>query len=291
VAPLVQGVAGVLRRLGRPFEIVVVDDGSRDATLSRLRELREEVPELVVLALRRNFGQTAALKAGLERARGEAIVTMDGDLQNDPEDIPRLVAALEAGADVVSGWRRQRRDTLLRKVPSWLANGLIRLLTRVPIHDQGCSLKAYRRSVVRGLDLYADLHRFVAILAMPLGARIEEIEVRHHSRTAGSSKYGLSRTTKVMLDLFEITMLTGFREHPIRWFAIVALAFLAAALAIVTMVLLGGGEGVVFTAVGFLALFSFTGCMLYGLLAETLLELVGRGRSRGVLHREWGRDQ
>jgi hypothetical protein len=182
-------------------------------------------------------------------------------------------------------------DTLvLRKIPSWLANRLIRLLTSVPIHDQGCSLKAYRRSVVHGLDLYADKHRFIAILTMPLGARIEEIEVRHHPRTAGHSKYGLSRTFKVMVDLFDITMLTWFRESPIRWFAIVALPFLAAALATGTMLLLAPSGSIVLPTVCFLTIFAFTGCILFGLLAETLLESAGRGRRRAVLFREWGRD-
>jgi hypothetical protein len=291
VAPLARGIASVMRGLGLPFEIVIVDDGSHDATLPRLRALREEIPELVVVALRRNFGQTAALKAGLERARGDAIVTMDGDLQNDPTDIPRLLVSLEGGADVVSGWRRQRRDTLvLRKIPSWLANRLIRLVTRVPIHDQGCSLKAYRGSVVRGLDLYADKHRFIAILTMPLGARIEEIDVRHHPRRAGSSKYGLSRTFKVLLDLFDITMLTWFRESPIRWFALMALPFLAAAIATGAVLVSGAAGGVVLAAVCFLTVFAFTGCILFGLLAEMLLESAGRGRGRTVFSREWGRD-
>ena len=292
VAALVRGIATSLRALGRRFEIVVVDDGSRDATVGRLRAAQAEAPELVVVALRRNFGQTLALQAGLDRARGDAIVTMDGDLQNDPADIPRLLAALEGGADVVSGWRRQRQDTLvLRKVPSWIANRLIRVVTRVPVHDQGCSLKAYRREVVDQLDIYGDMHRFIAVLTMPLGARIEEIEVRHHARTAGASKYGLSRTFKVVADLFHITMLTWFRESPIRWFALLALPFFAMAGASGALALLGTSESVVFTAVCYLTLFAAAGCLLAGVLAETFLEWAGRTHRRGILSREWGRER
>ena len=286
--PLVTGIARAVRPLGVPFEIVVVDDGSRDDTLRVLRELVPEVPELVVVALRRNTGQTLALQAGLDRARGDAVVTMDGDLQNDPEDIPRLLAALEAGADVASGWRRDRQDTLfLRKVPSWIANRLIRLVTGVRIHDQGCSLKAYRGDVVRELDLYGDMHRFIAILTMPVGASIVEVPVRHHARVAGESKYGLTRTFKVLVDLFTIQMLTWFRESPLRWFALLGIPFSLAALAMIGAWLVSGTGGVVFSAVGLISAMTFGSCLLVGLLGESATALGDRGRGRRVVAREW----
>jgi len=288
VEPLVGGIAETLRPLGVPFEIVVVDDGSRDRTTKRLRDLLPDFPELVVVALRRNFGQTLALQAGFDRARGEVIVTMDGDLQNDPADIPRLLEEIQRGADVVSGWRRDRMDTLLlRKIPSWTANRLLRWLTGVPIHDLGCALKAYRSEVVRGLDLYADMHRFIAILTMPLGARIREIEVRHHARAAGRSKYGLSRILKVVADLFSIQMVTRFREHPLRWFGLLALPFLAAALLAGAATVASWPGTIVMPALAILTSISFLSCLLYGVLGEVIIESAGRGRARRVLYRRW----
>ena len=270
--PLVEGIVTAVRPLRIPFEVIVVDDGSRDSTLDVLRGLRTRFPEMVVVALRRNFGQTLALQAGLDQARGDALVTMDGDLQNDPTDIPRLLEALGDGADVVSGWRKDRQDTLiLRKVPSWIANRLIRGVTRINIHDQGCSLKAYRANVVKSLDLYADMHRFIAILTMPLGAKITEVEVQHHARVSGESKYGISRVFKVIADLFTIQMLTWFRERPLRWFALMGLPFLIASLAALVLALTSGASSVVLSAVVFLTSTSFLSCLLLGLLAEFVL--------------------
>jgi glycosyltransferase involved in cell wall biosynthesis len=289
VAPLVRGIAAAVRPLGVPFEIVVVDDGSRDGTLAALRRLLPEVPELVVVALRRNVGQTLALQAGFDRARGHAIVTLDGDLQNDPNDIPRLVERLAQGADVVSGWRKDRKDTLVvRKLPSWIANRLIRRVTGVTIHDQGCSLKAYRRSIVRGLDLYSDMHRFITVLTMAMGATIEELEVRHHARVAGTSKYGLSRVVKVIADLFVIQMLTRFRESPLRWFGLVGLPFglLAAASAALSALL--DDPSLVLPTTALLAGTTFTACLIFGLLGELVIETAGAGRHRPVAVREWG---
>jgi len=243
-----------------------------------LRDLVAQTPELVVIALRRNFGQTLALQAGLDRARGDAIVTMDGDLQNDPRDIARLLGELERGADVVSGWRKDRQDAvLLRKIPSWIANRLIRLVTRIHIHDQGCSLKAYRREVIRNLDLYADMHRFIAILTMPLGASITEIEVRHHPRHAGTSKYGISRTFKVIADLFTIQMLTWFRERPMRWFTLMGIPFFAASLVAGFLALWVDTGSVVPAAIALLTGTSFVACLLLGLLAEFVLSTSGPG--------------
>lgn len=286
-APLVRGIVDAARPIGRPFELIVVDDGSRDATLETLRGLVAETPELVVVALRRNFGQTLALQAGLDRARGEAIVTMDGDLQNDPQDIPRLLEGLERGADVVSGWRKDRQDAVvLRKIPSWIANRLIRLVTRINIHDQGCSLKAYRADVIRGLDLYADMHRFIAVLTLPLGASIAEIEVRHHPRTAGASKYGISRTFKVLADLFTVQMLTWFRERPMRWFTLMGIPFLAAS-GLATLGVLVAENTVVPAALALITGTSFLACILLGLLAEFVLATSGPTSRRVV--RELGR--
>jgi glycosyltransferase involved in cell wall biosynthesis len=284
---LVERLVTALRPLGIAFELVVVDDGSRDATLQILRDLVPSVPELVVVALRRNFGQTLALQAGLDRARGDVIVTMDGDLQNDPADIPRLLEVLAGGADVVSGWRRERQDALvLRKVPSWIANRLIRGVTGVRIHDQGCSLKAYRADVVRALDLYGDMHRFIAVLTMPIGARIEEVEVHHNPRTAGTSKYGISRTLKVIGDLFTIQMLTWFRERPLRWFALLGVPFLGLALAAAGIALLAGSSAPVYTTVALVAVMTFGSCLLVGLLGEIALGALGRGAARRIVHRE-----
>ncbi len=283
---LVDGLVEVLRPLGIPFEIIVVDDGSGDGTLGVLRRVQRRTPELCVMALRRNFGQTLALQAGFDRARGEVIVTLDGDLQNDPRDIPRLVDALASGADVVSGWRRDRKDALVvRKVPSWVANWLIRKFTGVPVHDQGCSLKAYRADVVRGLDLYADMHRFVAVLSMAAGARLAEVVVRHHPRVAGRSKYGLSRVLKVIADLMTIQMLTRFRESPIRWFSLLAVPFVAALAAALLALGIHGTGTVVLPAVALVSAATATGCVTCGLVAELMLSLRPGGRREPALHR------
>ncbi len=288
--PLVRSIAHAVRPLGLPFELVIVDDGSHDGTVRRLRALLSSIPELVLVCLRRNFGQTPALQAGFDRARGDVIVTRDGDLQNDPRDIPRLLEEISRGADVVSGWRRERKDTLvLRKLPSWIANRLIRWVTGVPIHDQGCSLKAYRAEVLRGLDLYGDMHRFIAVLTLPLGAGIREIEVRHHPRVAGSSKYGISRVLKVLADLFSIQMLTRFRENPLRWFGTLGLPVLAAALIASLAAIVSWPGTIVMPAVTVLCSLSFLSCVFYGLLGEAIVESAGRGRTRRALYRSWGR--
>jgi glycosyltransferase involved in cell wall biosynthesis len=292
VRPLVERIAAALRPLGRPAEIVVVDDGSSDGTLAELRQLLAQTPELVVVALRRNFGQTPALQAGLDRARGEIIVTMDGDLQNDPKDIPRLLERIAAGADVVSGWRKNRQDAfVLRKFPSWIANRMIRWVTRVPIHDQGCSLKAYRGEVVRRIDLYSDMHRFIAILTMPHGAAIEEIEVNHHARVAGESKYGISRVLKVLADLFTIQMITRFRERPAHWFGLLGAPFLLGALLTGLAAAWTWGDSVVFPALCLLLGLVFVSCVFAGLLGEAIIDVSGRARGPGVLAREWGEER
>jgi glycosyltransferase involved in cell wall biosynthesis len=291
VAPLVSGVAGVLRPCSTPFEVIVVDDGSTDGTLRALVGLMPDVPELVVVSLRRNFGQTPALQAGFDRARGEVIVTMDGDLQNDPRDIPRLLEEIERGADIVSGWRRRRQDLLLRrKLPSLVANWIIRCATGVPIHDQGCSLKAYRRRVVEGLDLYADMHRFIAVLAMPMGTSVTEIEVQHHPRVSGVSKYGLWRVFRVLTDLLAIQMLTRFRESPIRWFALLSAPFLLGAFLAALAAFWSEEESLVLATVAVLGGTTFASCILFGLFGEVVTEEASPERASRLVLREWGAD-
>ena len=222
-----------LRPLHRRYELVFVDDGSDDGTRRVLREIAAGDPHVRAFLFRRNCGQTQAMAAGFDAARGAIVVTMDGDLQNDPSDIPRLIEELENGYDIVCGWRRHRRDAwLTRLLPSMAANQLIRWTTGVPIHDTGCSLKAYRAWVVRSLTLYSDMHRFIAALGAGLGARISEVTVRHHPRRFGRSKYGLSRIFRVVIDLVVIKMLIQFAAHPIRWFGILALPVLVAAMTI-----------------------------------------------------------
>jgi len=197
-----------LEELGRSFEIVVVDDGSRDETYAKLLRVAGEDDRLKLVRLRRNFGQTAAMAAGFDHARGEVIVPMDGDLQNDPADIPLLLAKIDEGYDVVSGWRRDRTEGLIRRLPSRIANRLIGRVTGVRLHDYGCTLKAYRKEIVEETRLYGEMHRFLPALAYQAGARIAEVPVRHHPRVAGKSKYGLGRTFKVLLDLLTVKFLS-----------------------------------------------------------------------------------
>jgi len=215
VVELHDRLAGVL---GAEAEFIFVDDGSTDGTHARLAELAMLDPRMRVICFRRNFGQTAALAAGIDHARGELIVPMDGDLQNDPRDIPRLLAKLDEGYDVVSGWRRKRQDPLHRRIPSQEANRLISAISGVRLHDYGCSLKAYRRDVLADVRLYGEMHRFVPIYASWQGARVAEIPVDHHPRTRGKSNYGIERTFKVVLDLIVVKFLSSYSTKPIYVF-------------------------------------------------------------------------
>jgi glycosyltransferase involved in cell wall biosynthesis len=208
-----------LRKLGRTAEIIYVDDGSKDGSLAILRELAAKDARVRVVALRRNYGQTAAMAAGIDAARGRVLIPMDADLQNDPVDIARLLDKLDEGYDVVSGWRKNRQDKLVtRKIPSMLANRLISWIGGVPLHDYGCSLKAYRRESLEDVRLYGEMHRFIPIYASWAGARVTEIPVEHHARTAGKSKYGLSRTIKVLFDLMTIKFMASYQTKPIYIF-------------------------------------------------------------------------
>ena len=217
--PLHAKLEAALKALGRSAEIVYVDDGSNDGSLQILRELAEVDSRVRVIALRRNYGQTAAMAAGIDAARGNVLIPMDADLQNDPADIERLLNKLDEGYDVVSGWRKNRKDKMVtRKIPSMLANRLISWIGGVPLHDYGCSLKAYRRESLQDVRLYGEMHRFIPIYASWAGARVTEIPVEHHARTMGKSKYGLSRTLKVVFDLMTIKFMASYQTKPIYVF-------------------------------------------------------------------------
>ncbi len=226
VQPLFQQLDDVLRGINRTYEVIFVDDGSRDETFPRLEELHARHQQLRIIKLRRNFGQTPAMAAGFDAARGEVIITLDGDLQNDPADIPRLLEKIEEGYDVVSGWRVHRQDTFVTRIlPSRMANWLIGRITGVRIHDYGCTLKAYRRGVIKNLHLYAEMHRFVPAMTTIAGARVGELAVGHHPRIHGRSKYGISRIGKVILDLVTVKLLIRFSPNPGHWFGICSLPF------------------------------------------------------------------
>jgi len=230
VRPLYDAIVAGVAPLGVSFEIVFVDDGSRDGTVRLADEIARGDPRVCLVKFRRNYGQTPAMAAGIAEARGEIIVTMDGDLQNDPADIGELLARIEEGNDIVVGWRHDRQDKLwTRKVPSRIANALIAKVTGVPIRDNGCSLKAYRACLIKQIPLYSEMHRFIPAMASIAGPRIAEIRVRHHARRFGSSKYGLSRVYKVLLDLMVIKTVASFTARPMLWYGLLSLPMLAAA--------------------------------------------------------------
>ncbi len=217
--PLHAKLEEALARLDRSAEIIYVDDGSSDGSLRILREIAKRDERVRVVALKRNYGQTAAMAAGIDAAHGDVLIPMDADLQNDPADIIRLLDKLDEGYDVVSGWRKHRQDKLItRKIPSMIANRLISWIGGVPLHDYGCSLKAYRREALKDVRLYGEMHRFIPIYASWVGARVSEIPVEHHPRTMGKSKYGLSRTLKVVFDLMTIKFMASYQTKPIYVF-------------------------------------------------------------------------
>jgi glycosyltransferase involved in cell wall biosynthesis len=231
LADLVARVGSAMQRSGKSFELICIDDGSRDGSAVALEALAADRPWLKPLYLIRNYGQSAALQAGFDAAQGELIVTLDGDLQNDPDDVPELLKLLDErpDIDVISGWRKDRQDrTVSRKLPSAVANRVISRVTGVELHDYGCALKVYRADVIRGLHLYGELHRFIPALAAEVGAKIVEVPVRHHARTRGESKYGIDRTFRVLLDLLWIKFLMRFLHRPLQAFGGVGLALGAA---------------------------------------------------------------
>ena len=250
VAHLHQRITDALVGTGLDYEILFVDDGSRDRTLEIAAEIVDRDPQLRVIEFRGNFGQTPAMAAGIDYARGRIIATMDGDLQNDPADIPAMLEQMDDDTQLVVGWRKNRQDKLLtRKVPSWIANWLIGKITGVPIKDNGCSLKLYRSRVIKRVPLYAEMHRFIPAMSSITGARVKEVAVNHHARQFGESKYGLSRIYKVLLDLLSVKTLVGFAQRPLLWFGILSLPFIViSTIALVAAIL------PVFSAAGSVAL-------------------------------------
>jgi glycosyltransferase involved in cell wall biosynthesis len=225
VVPLYESVRRACDQLGERYEVIFVDDGSRDTTFEILREIHEQDARVKVLSFRKNSGQTAAMAAGFEYAAGDLIVSMDGDLQNDPVDIPRLLSKLREGFDVVCGWRRSRQDKFLtRRLPSVAANWIIGHVTGVRIHDNGCSLKVYRASVIKSIALYGEMHRFIPAMATLAGAKVAEIVVNHHPRRFGKSKYGIGRIWRVLLDIITVKLITGFGSRPALWFGLPSFA-------------------------------------------------------------------
>jgi glycosyltransferase involved in cell wall biosynthesis len=219
ISSLYEKLASVLDQIGKGYEVIFVDDGSSDDTLAHLKSISEKSSQVRVLVLSRNFGQTAALSAGIDSSRGGIIIPMDGDHQNDPEDIAPLLQKIEEGYDVVSGWRQDRKDPFLkRRLPSILANKIISFIGGVRLHDYGCTLKAYRRDILKNIRLYGEMHRFIPIYAEWIGGRVSEIPVRHHARKFGSSKYGMSRVFKVILDLMVVKFLVSYSQKPIYVF-------------------------------------------------------------------------
>jgi glycosyltransferase involved in cell wall biosynthesis len=224
IPALYAGLDAAIANYGKPAEVIIVDDGSRDRSFAMLKEIAQRDQRFTILRLRRNSGQTAAFAAGFDRARGEVVITMDADLQNDPMDIPLLMAKIDEGYDVVSGWRRDRQDRMVdRKLPSMLANRLISSVTDTRLHDYGCSLKAYRTDVLQHVHLYGELHRFIPALAAQVGATVTEVPVNHRARQFGKSKYGISRTVRVILDLITVWFLGTYATRPIHVFGTLGL--------------------------------------------------------------------
>ena len=286
---LVDQLLAAMRVLDLSFELVLVDDGSKDGTANVLSALAATVPELVAVLLRRNYGQTAAMAAGFDASRGEVIVTLDGDLQNDPKDIPLLLTSLDQGYDLVSGWRHQRQDaTLSRLLPSLLANRLIAGVTGVRLHDYGCSLKAYRREVVADMNLYGELHRFLPALAFIEGARIGEVKVNHHPRRYGRSKYGIDRTFRVLMDLLTVWFMKRFLTRPMHVFGLAGLACLLAGLVVLLWLV---GEKIVLGTdigsrplllMGVLGIVSGVQLFCFGLLAELQMRTYHESQGRPI---------
>jgi glycosyltransferase involved in cell wall biosynthesis len=274
VGLLYEQITAAVEPIGIPYEILFVNDGSRDATLERTRELCARDSRLKVISFRRNFGQTPAMAAGIEYATGDILVTMDGDLQNDPSDIPNFLDKIAEGYDIVVGWRHRRQDKLItRKIPSKIANWLIGKVTGVPIKDNGCSLKAYRADVIKAVPLYSEMHRFIPAMTSLAGSRVAEIKVKHHARRFGTSKYGLSRVFRVLLDLFAIKTIIAFGARPLRWFATLALpSFFISTLALIAaaVTIASDDQGIVFAGIGVL----FGALTFFLVLSGAVAELI-----------------
>ena len=269
LTPLYEAIVAAVAPLGITFEILFVDDGSRDKTFDVAKDLATQDPNLRVIKFRRNYGQTPAMAAGIDHAKGQVLITMDGDLQNDPSDIPNFLEYLDKGYDIVVGWRHKREDKLItRKIPSKIANWIIGKVTGVPIKDNGCSLKAYRADVIKNVPLYSEMHRFIPAMASLAGTNVAEIKVKHHARQFGVSKYGLSRIYKVLLDLLTIKTIVSFASRPMLWFGMLAMPslFISFMAIVVTIDQLFSGEGTSSSTI-------FGIAILFGVLGFFLLSI------------------
>ncbi|MBL8180718.1 MAG: glycosyltransferase family 2 protein [Blastocatellia bacterium] len=286
--PMHAKISAALDALGKTAEVIFVDDGSTDKSLEILKEIASEDARVRVISLRRNYGQTAAMSAGIDAAKGEILIPMDADLQNDPADIKRLLDKLDEGYDVVSGWRKNRQDKLFsRKIPSQIANRIISWIGGVPLHDYGCSLKAYRRDVIQDVKLYGEMHRFIPIYASWAGARVTEIPVDHHARTMGKSKYGISRTIKVVFDLMTIKFMASYGTKPIYVFGTFGvIAFLLSMIAGVWAVVLKlYGTSFILTPLPVITVVMLAISMqffLMGLLAELLVRTYHESQDKAI---------
>ena len=293
VEPLYRQIVDAMAKTERTYEIVIVDDGSTDETVARLRGLAAEEQRLRVLRLSRNFGQSTAIQAGFDHSSGTSVITLDGDLQNDPADIPMLLEELDGGYDLVAGWRRHRKDrATTRLLPSRVANALIAKLIGVKIHDNGCTLRAYRRELIEKTRIYADLHRFMVPMLSLSGAYYKEVEVNHRPRTRGESKYGLSRIWKVLLDMFAIKLLVRFAAHPAAWFAVLSFPLFVFSLVtgVVSVVSIAGGGGangvsVVSSSISLITLFAALNLFFYGFFAEIVVRHGDYSESDALLKR------
>lgn len=285
---LLEAIAGVLKTAEYSYEIICVDDGSTDGSSQLLKELAQARTDLRAIILRRNYGQTAAMAAGFRFAQGNIIITMDGDLQNDPADIPMLIDKLNEGYDLVSGWRKHRQDaTISRKIPSKIANWLIGQVTGVKVHDYGCSLKVYRAELVADMNLYGELHRFLPALAFIEGARITEVPVRHHPRQFGKSKYGIDRTFRVVMDLMTVFFMRKFLTRPMHVFGLLGFVSMLLGVAIglyLTFLKLSFGASINRPLLTMAVVLLLAGVQLFsfGLLAELLMRTYHESQGRPI---------
>jgi len=277
IKPLYEELTQTLGQYGRAYELLIIDDGSTDDTFEQLASLQARDPRLRVIRFRRNFGQTAAFAAGIAHARGRLVVTSDGDLQNDPRDIPAMVALIDQGNDIVCGWRKDRKDKFItRRVPSILANKLISWATGVPLHDYGCSLKVFRSEVIKPLRLYGEMHRFLPAIASQIGVKIAEMEVNHRARRAGVTKYGLSRIVRVVLDLATVKFLLSYSTRPLQIFGLLGLiagglgVLITGWLAYVRLYLHQGIADRPLLLLGVMMVFIGVQLVTFGLLAEVM---------------------
>ncbi len=282
---LLPELQGVLNNLHKTYEIILVDDGSSDNTSMIITEAAQQHPEIKLITLRRNFGQTAAMSAGFDAAVGDVIIPMDGDLQNDPNDIPKLLERIDEGYDVVSGWRINRQDKYwTRRLPSNLANRLISLTTKVHLHDYGCTLKAYRRNVLQKIELYGEMHRFIPALASWIGVKVTEMPVNHRARTHGKSKYGISRTIHVILDLMTVKFLLSYSTKPIQIFGLFGLVSLFSSVGLMA--------GVVYTRIRYDMVITNNSMFLLAVLFFILgIQFIGMGLLGEVVMRTYHESQ